>query len=49
LRDGAQKVIGLWCYLPSTGAGEFQADLAKCRIAPIDDWREGHAPPPTSP
>ena len=45
LMEGTRRVIGLWCYLPHTSAGDLYDALATCRIAPIDDWLDGHAPP----
>ncbi len=47
--DGTRRVIGLWCYLPSTGSGTLQAELASCELAPLDYWLDGNAPPSISP
>jgi hypothetical protein len=44
LTGGTRQVIGLYCYLPSDGAGRFVEAMATCAVAPLDDWLDGHAP-----
>lgn len=49
LIDGSRRVIGLWCYLASTGDRRVLAAGSHCEIAPLDVWRDGHAPPSLPP
>jgi hypothetical protein len=49
LIDGSRKVIGLWCYLPSTSDASAMAADSHCTIVPLDVWRDGHAPPSLPP
>ena len=46
LVDGARRVIGLWCYLPSSGTtGGLEVADSTCDLVPLEFWRDGNAPP----
>ena len=46
LSDGTRRVVGLVCYLPYPGDGSGLAvSLVSCTTSPLDDWRDGNAPP----
>ena len=43
--DGARRVVGLVCYLPSSGTGRLSAANSTCELVPLEYWRDGNAPP----
>ena len=45
LADGARRVIGSLCYLPSSGTGGLSVANSTCELVPLEYWREGNAPP----
>ena len=45
LVDGGRRVIGLMCYLPSSGTGRLSVANSTCEIVPLEYWRDGNAPP----
>ena len=45
LVDGSRRVIGLLCYLPSSGTGPLSVANSTCEIVPLEQWRDGNAPP----
>ncbi len=45
LVDGARRVIGLLCYLPSSGTGRLSVANSSCELVPLEYWRDGNAPP----
>jgi hypothetical protein len=46
LVDGARRVIGLWCYLPTSGSSSaLDVMAADCDVAPLEFWLDGNAPP----
>jgi hypothetical protein len=47
LAEGTRRVIGYWCYLPSTGDGDLVVESVTCEMNPsaIEYWRDGNAPP----
>ena len=49
LVDGTRSVVGLWCYLPSSGDGILIVRDVTCELAPLEYWRDGNAPPTIPP
>ena len=45
LADGARRVIGLLCHLPSSGTGRLSVANSTCELVPLEYWRDGNAPP----
>lgn len=45
LVDGARRVIGLLCYLPSSGTGRLSVANSTCELVPLGYWRDGYEPP----
>lgn len=45
LVDGARRVVGLVCYLPSSGTGSLSVANSTCELVPLEYWRDGNAPP----
>ncbi len=43
--DGHRRVVGLWCYLPSSGTGRLSVRDSTCELVPLEYWRDGNAPP----
>jgi hypothetical protein len=49
LVDGTRSVVGLWCYLPTSGDGVLGVRDVSCDIAPLEYWRDGQVPPTMPP
>ncbi len=43
--DGTRRVVGLWCYLPSSGTGRLSVRASTCELVPLEYWRDGNEPP----
>ncbi len=50
LVGGARRVVGLWCYLPTSASGSgLDVTAVDCDVAPLEFWLDGNAPPSHGP